>query len=113
MTKKPTTMAQHGGEISFPGGKLTNSDYNLLETASILACIWSVIDLAASSELVDLPTRLISSNTSDIYCGSNEITSGSFGKSRLASATCREEMAQTSQIAWVINRSGCASFNTA
>ncbi|HJM14123.1 MAG TPA: CoA pyrophosphatase [Candidatus Nitrosopelagicus sp.] len=33
MTKKPTTMAQHGGEISFPGGKLTNSDYNLLETA--------------------------------------------------------------------------------
>ena len=33
MTKKPTTMAQHGGEISFPGGKLTSSDYNLLETA--------------------------------------------------------------------------------
>jgi 8-oxo-dGTP pyrophosphatase MutT (NUDIX family) len=33
MTKKPTTMAQHGGEISFPGGKLIDSDYNLLETA--------------------------------------------------------------------------------
>ena len=33
MTKKPTTMTQHGGEISFPGGKLIDSDYNLLETA--------------------------------------------------------------------------------
>ena len=33
MTKKPSTMAQHGGEISFPGGKFINSDNNLLETA--------------------------------------------------------------------------------
>ena len=33
MTKKPSTMVQHGGEISFPGGKLTDSDNNLLETA--------------------------------------------------------------------------------
>ena len=33
MTKKPTTMTQHGGEISFPSGKLIDSDYNLLETA--------------------------------------------------------------------------------
>jgi len=33
MTKKPKTMIQHGGEISFPGGKLINSDENLLETA--------------------------------------------------------------------------------
>ena len=33
MTKKPMTMTQHGGEIAFPGGKLIDSDYNLLETA--------------------------------------------------------------------------------
>ena len=33
MTKKPITMTQHGGEIAFPGGKLIDSDYNLLETA--------------------------------------------------------------------------------
>jgi 8-oxo-dGTP pyrophosphatase MutT (NUDIX family) len=33
MTKKPPTMIQHGGEIAFPGGKLIDSDYNLLETA--------------------------------------------------------------------------------
>ena len=33
MTKKPATMAQHGGEISFPGGKLSEGDNDLLETA--------------------------------------------------------------------------------
>ena len=33
MTKKPDTMAQHGGEISFPGGKLSLDDNDLLETA--------------------------------------------------------------------------------
>jgi len=33
MTKKPPTMIQHGGEIAFPGGKLIDSDYDLLETA--------------------------------------------------------------------------------
>ena len=33
MTKKPISMAQHGGEISFPGGKYVESDSDLLETA--------------------------------------------------------------------------------
>ena len=33
MTKKPTTMQQHAGEISFPGGKIDVSDDNLLDTA--------------------------------------------------------------------------------
>jgi 8-oxo-dGTP pyrophosphatase MutT (NUDIX family) len=33
MTKKPTTMPQHGGEISFPGGKIDESDLDLLDTA--------------------------------------------------------------------------------
>ena len=30
MTKKPITMSQHGGEISFPGGKISDSDNTLL-----------------------------------------------------------------------------------
>jgi 8-oxo-dGTP pyrophosphatase MutT (NUDIX family) len=33
MTEKPKTMAQHAGEISFPGGKLAEADEDLLETA--------------------------------------------------------------------------------
>jgi len=33
MTKKPVSMAHHGGEISFPGGKYVQSDNDLLETA--------------------------------------------------------------------------------
>ena len=33
MTKKPISMAQHGGEISFPGGKYIEADNDLLETA--------------------------------------------------------------------------------
>ena len=33
MTKKPISMSQHGGEISFPGGKYVESDNDLLETA--------------------------------------------------------------------------------
>ena len=33
MTKKPASMMQHGGEISFPGGKYVESDNDLLETA--------------------------------------------------------------------------------
>jgi 8-oxo-dGTP pyrophosphatase MutT (NUDIX family) len=33
MTKKPVSMVQHGGEISFPGGKYIQSDTDLLETA--------------------------------------------------------------------------------
>ena len=33
MTKKAKTLKQHGGEISFPGGKWQNDDHNLLETA--------------------------------------------------------------------------------
>ena len=33
MTKKPITMAQHGGEISFPGGKMSENDLDLLDTA--------------------------------------------------------------------------------
>ena len=33
MTKKPITMSQHGGEISFPGGKISDSDNTLLDTA--------------------------------------------------------------------------------
>lgn len=33
MTEKPKTMAQHAGEISFPGGKLAQDDDNLLNTA--------------------------------------------------------------------------------
>jgi len=33
MTKKPVSMVQHGGEISFPGGKYVESDNDLLETA--------------------------------------------------------------------------------
>jgi 8-oxo-dGTP pyrophosphatase MutT (NUDIX family) len=32
MTKKPITMTQHGGEISFPGGKMSESDLDLLDT---------------------------------------------------------------------------------
>lgn len=33
MTKKPLTMQQHAGEISFPGGKIDSEDQDLLETA--------------------------------------------------------------------------------
>jgi 8-oxo-dGTP pyrophosphatase MutT (NUDIX family) len=33
MTEKPKTMAQHAGEISFPGGKLAQDDEDLLNTA--------------------------------------------------------------------------------
>tara|TARA_B110000014_G_scaffold76805_1_gene52554 strand:+ start:279 stop:839 length:561 start_codon:yes stop_codon:yes gene_type:complete len=33
MTKKPITMTQHGGEISFPGGKISETDGDLLDTA--------------------------------------------------------------------------------
>ncbi len=33
MTKKPITMQQHAGEISFPGGKIDIYDENLLDTA--------------------------------------------------------------------------------
>ena len=33
MTEKPKHMKFHAGEISFPGGKLDSSDYDLLETA--------------------------------------------------------------------------------
>ena len=33
MTKKPITLMQHGGEISFPGGKISDIDDDLLDTA--------------------------------------------------------------------------------
>jgi 8-oxo-dGTP pyrophosphatase MutT (NUDIX family) len=33
MTEKPKTMQPHGGEISFPGGKMTGDDAHLLDTA--------------------------------------------------------------------------------
>ena len=33
MTEKPKHMKFHAGEISFPGGKLDNSDSDILETA--------------------------------------------------------------------------------
>ena len=33
MIKKPITMKHHGGEIAFPGGKISNEDNNLLDTA--------------------------------------------------------------------------------
>ena len=33
MTKKPITLMHHGGEISFPGGKISNADNDLLDTA--------------------------------------------------------------------------------
>jgi len=33
MIKKPITMNHHGGEIAFPGGKISNKDDNLLDTA--------------------------------------------------------------------------------
>jgi 8-oxo-dGTP pyrophosphatase MutT (NUDIX family) len=33
MTEKPKSMKYHAGEISFPGGKLDESDSDLLETA--------------------------------------------------------------------------------
>ena len=33
MTKKPITLTQHGGEISFPGGKISEIDGDLLDTA--------------------------------------------------------------------------------
>ena len=33
MIKKPITMNQHGGEIAFPGGKISNEDCNLRDTA--------------------------------------------------------------------------------
>jgi 8-oxo-dGTP pyrophosphatase MutT (NUDIX family) len=33
MTKKPIAMAHHGGEISFPGGKISKTDLDLLDTA--------------------------------------------------------------------------------
>ena len=33
MIKKPITMNHHGGEIAFPGGKISNKDHNLLDTA--------------------------------------------------------------------------------
>ena len=46
--------------------------------------------------------------------GSREMTCGSLGRLTLTltSATCREEMAQTSQIAWVISKSGAAACIT-
>jgi 8-oxo-dGTP pyrophosphatase MutT (NUDIX family) len=33
MTQKPMTMQQHAGEISFPGGKISEGDESLLDTA--------------------------------------------------------------------------------
>ena len=33
MTEKPITLTQHGGEISFPGGKISEIDDDLLDTA--------------------------------------------------------------------------------
>jgi len=33
MIKKPITMNQHGGEIAFPGGKISDEDGDLLDTA--------------------------------------------------------------------------------
>jgi 8-oxo-dGTP pyrophosphatase MutT (NUDIX family) len=33
MTQKPMTMHQHAGEISFPGGKISQDDGDLLDTA--------------------------------------------------------------------------------
>ena len=33
MIKKPDTMKHHGGEIAFPGGKISNEDDDLLDTA--------------------------------------------------------------------------------
>ena len=33
MIKKPITMNHHGGEIAFPGGKISNKDDDLLDTA--------------------------------------------------------------------------------
>jgi 8-oxo-dGTP pyrophosphatase MutT (NUDIX family) len=33
MTQKPITMQQHAGEISFPGGKISQNDRDLLDTA--------------------------------------------------------------------------------
>ena len=33
MIKKPVTMKHHGGEIAFPGGKISNDDEDLLDTA--------------------------------------------------------------------------------
>jgi len=33
MIKKPITMNYHGGEIAFPGGKISNKDNDLLDTA--------------------------------------------------------------------------------
>ena len=33
MIKKPITMNYHGGEIAFPGGKISNKDDDLLDTA--------------------------------------------------------------------------------
>ncbi|MDC8438242.1 MAG: CoA pyrophosphatase, partial [Candidatus Nitrosotenuis sp.] len=33
MTEKPKSMPLHGGEISFPGGKLSEEDNDLLDTA--------------------------------------------------------------------------------
>ena len=33
MIKKPVTMKYHGGEIAFPGGKISNEDDDLLDTA--------------------------------------------------------------------------------
>ena len=33
MTKKPITLIHHGGEISFPGGKISDVDGDLLDTA--------------------------------------------------------------------------------
>ena len=33
MIKKPVTMNHHGGEIAFPGGKISNKDQDLVDTA--------------------------------------------------------------------------------
>ena len=33
MIKKPITMNHHGGEIAFPGGKISDEDEDLLDTA--------------------------------------------------------------------------------
>jgi 8-oxo-dGTP pyrophosphatase MutT (NUDIX family) len=33
MIKKPITMNYHGGEIAFPGGKISNEDCDLMDTS--------------------------------------------------------------------------------
>jgi len=50
MTEKPKSMNMHAGEISFPGGKLIDEDYDLLETA--LRETKEEIDLTVTREQV-------------------------------------------------------------